>query len=42
MAAESAGLESLGAAWILGFMQVESLKSNENWDPNVIAPSKPQ
>ena len=40
MIAEIVGSKSLEAAWILGFMHVESLKSDKNCDLIVIAPSE--
>ncbi len=42
MVAEMMRSKSQEAAWILGFMQLESLKSNKNCDPIVIDPSETQ
>ncbi len=42
MIAEIMRSKSRKAAWILGFVHGESLKSNKNWDLIVIAPSETQ
>ena len=42
MIAEIMTLKSQEGAWVLGFVHVESLKSNKNCDPIVIPTSKTQ